>query len=193
MTERDPALVNQKLYGDAPYMLGVYADDLLLDLSEIPQWAGRTRRWIPSDLWALQSWFNIENQTPAAQAEVELDDNEVVRLNEMLVRFHTALPFAEAEREWLFEAYDEAWGPRSIDTIRRREATLVSGGLQRVVQGRDLMRRWWSWRRETDEFSGQGSLSLAREALSDLIKRYSPDQELPESFLALQPPSEPVS
>jgi hypothetical protein len=183
----------ERPYGKAPYSLGIHANDLLLDLSDVPKWSEHSRRWVPSDHWSFQSWFNIEDQIPLAQAEPKLGEDEIIYLNDILTRFHVALPFDEAEREWLLTAYDEAWGPNSISIIRTREATLVSNGLQRVVQGRDLARRWWSWRREANEFSGQGSLSLARDALYDLIQRYSPDQKLPESFLALQPPTKPVS
>ena len=104
----------------------------------------------------------------------------------MLLRLHGAMPFDEVERDWLFEAHDETQGPNSITLIRRREATIVSGGLRRVVQGRDLIRRWWSWRRETDEFSGQGSLDQARDALRDLVVAHCDDPELPESYLALR-------
>ena len=181
-----PAIpVQRQPFGRAPALLAIAAADTLRDLSEVPQWSEGSRRWLQSDWFCLQNWWNIEIKTPAAQVEPRLQVDDVINLNEMLTRFNVALPFDEAERDWLFTAYDEAWGPGCIRTIRRQEATIVSSGLRQVIQGRDLMRRWWSWRRETDEYAGQGSLDLAREALRELVETYSPDQGLPETYLAL--------
>lgn len=45
------------------------------------------------------------------------------------------------------------------------------------------MRRWLSWRSETDEYTGQGSLDQAREALADLIGLVAPDETLPSSYI----------
>ncbi len=164
--------------------LGGAAYDTLEELCEVPHWTEEKRWWWTlSDITTLHNWYNIEGHRPAAQAEM---GTEVEDLNEVLLRLHGAMPFDEVERDWLFEAHDETQGPNSITLIRRREATIVSGGLRRVVQGRDLIRRWWSWRRETDEFSGQGSLDQARDALRDLVVAHCDDPELPESYLALR-------
>lgn len=176
-------------FGQGRPLLGVAAVDTLYDLCEVPRWTEGNRRWAPSDKWSFHNWFNIEVKIPAAQAEMGTDIED---LNAVLLQFHGALPFDEVERDWLFDAYDKAYGENSIKTLRRQEATIVSGGLRRVIQGRDLMRRWWSWRRETDEFSGQGSLDLAREALRELVETYSPDMELPEPYLALRGINQPT-
>jgi hypothetical protein len=44
----------------------------------------------------------------------------------------------------------------------------MMAGVQRTVEGRDLMRRWMSWLKEADEFQDQGSLGQARDALSSV-------------------------
>jgi hypothetical protein len=107
--------------------------------------------------------------------------------------FRTALPFAEAERRWLFDedcdipvelsaSHDEAW----FESARRQEEELVSAGVVRVVRGRDLLQRWWSWRRETGEYAGQGSLNQARSALKGVIGLMAPELGLPETYEALR-------
>ena len=169
--------------GQGRSLLGVAAYDTLYDLCEVPQWIEAARRWVPSDKWCFHNWSNLEIKVPAARAELKAD---VEDLDDAVLRLHGAMPFDEVERSWLLGTYDEAYGPNSIAIIRRREDTIVSGGLRRVVQGRDLMRRWWSWRREADEFSGQGSLDQARDTLADLVETYAADQALPERYLALR-------
>jgi hypothetical protein len=174
-------------YGHAALSLGVRAIDALYDLCDVPsEWSDdRHGYWLPSDKRALQGWFNIEEKILDVQAKPpEASVEDVEHLNDLLFQYHVALPFDEAERHWLYDAYDEAWGLGSIGIIRRQEASIVSGGLHRVVYGRDLMRRWWAWRRETDEFRGQGTVDLAREALRELIETVSPDRDLPETYLA---------
>jgi hypothetical protein len=104
--------------------------------------------------------------------------------------FYHSLPFGEAERHWLL---DLNYGAQSDDTeadleakLSRQEATIISTGLQRVVTGRSLLHRWLAWRREADEYSGQDTLSVARESLRELIEIVVPDTSMPESYAALQ-------
>ena len=85
-----------------------------------------------------------------------------------MARYHAALPFEVAEREVLLQVCDYNLPLGEVEgRIEAFESTVVSGGVRRVVQGRDLMRRWWSWRRQTDEFAGQGSHEIAQQALRD--------------------------
>ncbi len=176
-----------KPFGMAPALLGLKAYDALYDLCDVAEWSeARRGYWAPSDKRSLQGWFNIEEKTAPAQAEPTINIDQVDHMNELLFQYHAALPFDEVEREWLHKTYAEAWGPNSIGIVRRQEAAVVSGGLHRVVYGRDLMRRWWAWRRETDEFQGQGTVDLAREALRALIETTHPDIGLPETYLALR-------
>src|ERR1700733_13655444 len=133
---------DQMSYGHAASLLGLRAHDALYDLCDVPsEWSeGRQGYWLPSDKRALQGWFNIEEKIPGAQAEAEVNAAQAEHLEDLLFQYHVALPFDEAERYWLFDTYDEAWGLGSIGAIRRQEARIVSGGLQRVIYGRDLMR-----------------------------------------------------
>jgi hypothetical protein len=62
----------------------------------------------------------------------------------------------------------------------------MSAGIRRVIHGRDLLQRWWSWRRETGEYAGQGSLDQARDALEGVIELIAPELGLPETYVALR-------
>jgi hypothetical protein len=111
-----------------------------------------------------------------------------------LVSFRTALPLAEAERDWLLDGYRPGKTGESLniaspewrETTRKSENQLVSAGISRVVYGRDLLQRWWSWRRETGEYAGQGSLDQARYALEGVIGLIAPELGLPEAYVALR-------
>jgi hypothetical protein len=136
------------------------------------------KHWTDGSTSRKKTYIALGGPSVAREQFAEVED--------VLFRYHTALPFDEAEREWLWQAYDAAWGPNSISIIRRREARVMSAGLRRVILGRDLMRRWWAWRRETDEYAGQGSLDAARESLRELIETVSPSLDLPEPYLTLR-------
>jgi hypothetical protein len=192
MSERQDAATrpqqpNQEPYGHGPSLLGIHAKDLLYDLCVLPTWSEERRwRWVQGDKHAFHNWFTVEEHVPAALAEPGLSVDQVDTITGVLGDVNVALPYDEAERYWLFAAYSEAYGPDSISTIRQREPEeIVSRGLRRVIDGRDLMRRWWAWRRETDEFRGQGTLDIAREALRKLIETVAPGQ-LPEPYVALR-------
>jgi hypothetical protein len=92
-----------------------------------------------------------------------LDGGDQADFYRAIGRFHAALPFGEPERHWLFKNMD-----LKEETHLGKAEEIMSGGLLRVVQGRDLVRRWWAWRRETDEFAGQGSLNAARAELIEI-------------------------
>jgi hypothetical protein len=169
-------------YGRPAFLLGLRAFDALYDLCDVPI---RTEGgWVTSDLRALQGWFNIEEKAALVRDDPEADAEHTEHIDGMLFRYRVTLPFDEAERHWLYDAYDAAWGPDSVNILCRQEAEIVSSGLRRTVPGYALIRRWWSWRRECDEFEGQGTLRLAREALRELVETLSPDLGLPETYVS---------
>jgi hypothetical protein len=105
-----------------------------------------------------------------------------------------SLPFDEAERNWLLSGvyeFVDNW-QISLDTKRpaqqvgRQTDKLLSAGQYQEVRGRDLLDRWWSWRRETGEYADGAGLNQARESLKGLIELISPELDLPESYTALQ-------
>lgn len=97
---------------------------------------------------------------PSATASVD----ERLALIDGLAAVRQALPFSDAERQWLFREQDQhriATGNVSLfsdadyrESVRQREARLMSDGVWRTVRGRDLMQRWCLWRRETGVYAG---------------------------------------
>jgi hypothetical protein len=115
-----------------------------------------------------------------------------IKYVELMASWHTALPFSEAERHWLWSENGAGAGTPGLGseewmvTVRQSEARIVSAGISRIVRGRDLLQRWWAWRREIGEYAGQGSLDQAREAVVGLTALLKPDMGLPEPYLALR-------
>src|ERR1700722_8648245 len=182
-----PQQHEQQPYGEDYFLLGLRAVDALWELCDVPnpstsEWS----RWTESDHRALHGGFSVEEKAYAAIGGRPVPREQFDFVEGMLSQYRMALPFDEAEREWLWHAYDDAWGPDSIDMLRQQEARIISVGLQRVILGRDLVRRWWAWRRETEEYAGRGSLDIAREALREVIETVSPSLELPAPYLTLR-------
>jgi hypothetical protein len=157
--------------------------------------------WQLEDSVGLWSWLGLERKLQTLPLPQELDTDDQRLPFELLTdRFHRALPYSEAERQWIVGTHPpEPPRPIPLDqgTLEEEqeryheryfglEARIISAGLIRVISGRDLMRRWISWRSETDEYTGQGSLDLARDTLADLIKLVAPDEIMPSSYLSLR-------
>jgi hypothetical protein len=104
--------------------------------------------------------------------------------------YRDATPFTEAEGRWLLNTYRNiGFANPSVSqeqifaAINAEEGRIMSSGLRRVVYGHDLLRRWWSWRRQTDEYTGQGSLDAARLALAGIYEYTMPRERWPESYV----------
>jgi hypothetical protein len=128
-------------------------------------------------------------------ADVPIDQRQAIadRLHGSLAVFREAMPYSEAERRWLVDmnrqrkersvprpdGYSRAPAPvkEQLLDFNAAEDEIVSAGLLQVVSGRDLTRRWWSWRRQTDEFTDQGSREIAYQALQDLGHMLVPDRD----------------
>jgi hypothetical protein len=153
--------------------------------------------WQLEDAISVMSWQALERQLRELPLPNELDlYRQRLPFHRLVDQFHSALPYSEAERHWLVDTEPAPLPPTSPDVdqeavleMQRRyheryfdlEVRTVSAGLIRVVSGRDLMRRWMSWRSEADEYTGQGSLNPARDALAGLIKLVAPDETMPTS------------
>ena len=134
-----------KAYGQAPAILGLRASDLLHDLCDVPVWSENERwRWVNSDRFALYGWYSLEIDTLDAFAEPGLTRSQVGDMLGLLSDFHVTLPFDEAEGNWLFNAYSEMFDRSARESVIRRQKPeeIVSGGLRRVIDGRDVLRRW---------------------------------------------------
>ena len=152
---------------------------------------GDMPQWQSKDTLAFATWLSMEVDLQDMPLPVELEVADLLRpFHRQVEKFHNAFPFSEAERSWMVRLEAE---PESKDAVQPPfegfadlEEGIVSAGLRRVVTGRDLMRRWISWRRETDEYTGQGTMTYARDALAELIQLVAPDESLPESYTSLR-------
>jgi hypothetical protein len=175
-------------YGEDGDVGGEYAlellDNLLAPKTVMPFAPDETPRWDKSDqdgfewLFALQD--NMDYLDPAADLDAPATGHVAAPWHCCTV----ALPFSESERYWLIDAQRRHWRsypqrdpevPLS-ESIVGVETTVMSGGLRRALHGRDLVRRWASWRREADEFAGQGGLTTALFLLDHLAYELVPDE-----------------
>jgi hypothetical protein len=151
-----------------------YARELVDYLAPDSGSSGGPSEWLRPDVRALESWLEIEDGLPLLDVFDDVDGEDRKRLHDTLLAFHTALPYNEAERGWLGQIYrlPEPENPaKVIDTPQRiegHEDRIMVAGVRRAVSGRDLMRRWITWRRATGEFEGQDSVTQARSALVNL-------------------------
>jgi len=97
--------------------------------------------------------------------------------------FHTALPHDEAERRWLYDNHGKVMRERG--EVRDIEAEVMSGGIRRVIHGRELVRRWIAWRRESDEYTAHNGVGVARSALAGVITLLTPERPLPKEYVEL--------
>ncbi len=177
--------------GDA-YLLGIGALDVLIEGSkDAPVRTDGERRWFVSDHRALLASMSFEDRIRSNGLPSELPADARAELNGYLDSWHTALPFNEAERGIVCSAYRsvsrKVCAYREVPgQLRRQEFEIVNVGLRRIVRGRDLMRRWWSWRREMDEFAGQGSLAEAKAALIRITGRMVSPDKMPYIYYDIQ-------
>jgi hypothetical protein len=176
-------------FGDVGSEVGDYAFDLLYHLS-VPLAAAKPARFEEPDYLALAALCNMEDIRPLIIADHPSVVGEgQARLDRMWTALHTALPFGEAERTWLMETRSEhskVFDHEMPGVIGDQEGNIVASGLRQRVSGRNLMRRWLAWRREADEFTDQGTLDIARDALAGLIGLLQPRQALPKTYLELR-------
>lgn len=182
----------RSLGGPSPYgadgdSVGSFAwqlrEILGLPTGEMPFASDEQPRWDRVDERAFLCLVDMNAGLPFLDPSESVEGRDVADLFRHFRRFHAALPFAEGERHWLLGAYKtipreslpkgmtprEAFQLRGISDVVAglavTETVIISAGLRTRVIGRDLIRRWAAWRREADEFAGQGSLLEARNML----------------------------
>jgi len=93
-------------------------------------------------------------------------------------RWHSALPFDEQERVGVYGLYRESAkselagivdAPTVAELLGTTELEFMSGGVRKAVHGRELLQRWWEWRRSAGEFEGQDSNGEATKALGLMV------------------------
>lgn len=155
-------------FGDVGTEIAYYARQLIDTLSGRPAPERTPTGGMPdSDRKAFFEWITLEHLVPLVDRPSEVEGDVRQRAHDSLVKLHTALPFSEAEREWLVGLYRQnPRGPEALpEMAATHEAEILINGVRRSVSGQELTERWVNWRQETGEFANQGSLDVAREAL----------------------------
>ncbi|MHB8242653.1 MAG: hypothetical protein ACYDHN_11750 [Solirubrobacteraceae bacterium] len=159
-------------FGPIGEEIGDYARELIENFSAEPDELGPESHEMPkSDYRALEDWLEIEEAVPLIDVTLDVEGSERRMVHNALFEFNTALPFSEAERGWLNRMYRHLARQSAKEmpqAIECYEDQVMASGVRQVVSGRDLMRRWVAWRRQTDEYEGQGSLDQAVEALRSI-------------------------
>jgi len=183
--EPDPlANKHDNAYGDMGYYAGQTAHRLLEALS---------KPLLKTEYDRQHGWYWAEDDALALVSELEMSAPHIRATGEVLVaemdQFHTgitavrlALPLTEAERVFLRED-----GPDVLlKDILQYGGDFIAQGVRQPIDGRDMVRRWLAWRRETDEFAGQGTLDVAREALRGIVQLLQPNERLPIPYRQLR-------
>jgi hypothetical protein len=142
-------------------------DNLLATKTPMPFTSGETPHWDDTDQCGFRYLYALQNDMDSVDMSWDASGLGTGELTDPWHSLTTALPFSEAERYWMYDA-ERAHSLQSknrevplSDSIVSVEATVMSAGIRQVLRGRDLVRRWAAWRRETHEFAGQGSLTTA--------------------------------
>lgn len=165
-------------YGSHGNEIGQDAIRLFSILSEVPTHDNPPYKWDKADYDAYHIFTELDTGLRFLEPSPEVEGDEIGDLHRAFERLHMALPFSEAERHWLRER-PRRYEPDIAGAIWGQADEIMQDGLIRVVQGRELVRRWWAWRREVEEFAGQGALEETQQALGEIITTLVSDSNWP--------------
>jgi hypothetical protein len=178
-------------YGDLGADVGLEAQALLEALSQPLLESERDERgWYWPEGDALSLLVEVDWLVLHTRATGDVLTDEMDSFDTRLTAFRLALPLTEAERHWM-RRVEGAVDPhsRGFETeIGNAAEEIIYLGLRTRLDGHDMLRRWRAWRREYDEYAGQGTLDLAREALRGVVQLLLPGEPLPESYRKLSAP-----
>jgi hypothetical protein len=155
-------------------------ENLLAPKTPMPFAPDETPRWDETDRRGFDYLYALHGDMDCIDPSWEMNGPGTGELTEPWHHLTAALPFSEGERYWMIDAQHKHRRrhrdpgvplPKSLITV---ETTVMSGGLRQAVRGRDLVRRWAAWRREADEFAGQGGLTTALFLLDHLAYELVP-------------------
>lgn len=157
-------------FGDIGTEIAETAAQLIECLSAEPEPITYDTAELPtSDKEALSTWIGMEWLIPIVDTPNKPLGGGTIRrrAHDAVVAFHVALPYNEAERQWL-DRKSMSHASEMPSFIQGQEDRLMVAGVWRAVSGRELTRRWMLWRRGTDEFTGQDSVAEACKALGHI-------------------------
>lgn len=171
-------------YAQYDRIVGAKAADALTQLSaDLDDQDSRQGKLTTSEIGALFSLQEIEwlGSLMVPPEDAWLDGRLAV--NDKFRSLYTALPFHEAERWWLlqtaitrFPFRPQPWAPGGMHDppIFEERRVMVVGGVEKTVEAKELLERFWLWRRELGDYSAGEGLREARLALSALVDLLSP-------------------
>jgi hypothetical protein len=146
---------------------GTITEALIDNLEDDLPYMGR-RRWRADDFYGLTFVALLDCSIDSGRFTEGVPEPRRSALLGEVATFHAALPFAENERHLIVNEYDELVFPTGLrdDVINRvYRQKLCIDGIIKATSGRELMRRWWSWRRSIEEYKGGAGLEAARAAI----------------------------
>ena len=172
-----------------PNALGLL-DNLLAPKAPMPlEIAGTKPRWDESDRDGFHHLVQLDEDMACIDPSFDSEGPSTGDLIRPWQQLMTSLPFTEAERHWMIGTAhqyqrEQREFPEDIIPI---ETTVMSAGVRQMVRGRNLVRRWVSWRRETHEYAGQGSLNRAIFLLDHMAYELVPGMFTTPDFAAQYP------
>jgi hypothetical protein len=145
---------------------------------------GKPLVWGENDFRIFENVQELETGIRFIEPHPDMDGGDIGNLHRAFFRWHVALPLSEAERLWIFDPLDGDFARKERmhfpESIIGFTGEVISGGIKQALQGQEIVRRMSAWRRETDEFVGQGSLEEARQALGDIAITLVTEARWPE-------------
>jgi hypothetical protein len=146
-------------------------------------------------------WFLSETPLDLGSGQCAERMNRLQAIVAGLAVYHEALPFSEAERRWVSNTcatvnsdreyqWRAAKASVAMEIVNARRAEIMTAGVRRAIVGSELLRKWVSWRRQTDEFEGQDSFRTACLGLWIIVGAFASEKVPPAlsgSIQALQP------
>lgn len=143
-----------------------------------PPHEGRSIRWANSDFESFQATVELDDVLFLSGLRPVLPGRGSA--GEHFTNWRRALPYNEAEDERFCEVRRENLGSTCLAREVRQLGIerIEDGGIERYAVGKHLVRRWWRWRRDLEEFEGQrgperavAALRLGAEALMPYLDR----------------------
>lgn len=128
-----------------------------------PEASSRNLRWLESDHRSFHLSGAFEDLIMDRNLPRELSTTTRRIANDDLAGWRAALPYSEAERALVFDWDRFGATPELVRGLGH--TTILDCGVEKEVSGRELMQRWWNWRRGMDRYAETNSAELAREAL----------------------------
>jgi len=175
---------------EPPIQWGFITLEVLEAMAERPPTDG-SRRWVASDYNTLDAAVSLEGELRFFGLPNGSSNEVVDGLHGFVDEWHGALPFAEQERIAVYNLRLQsrsnipptvADAPTLPELLRTTELELIRSGVRKAVRGRDLLQRWWEWRRSVGEFEGQDSYEEATKALGRMTARLLERSVLPHAY-----------